>query len=384
TTIACGLMTAIWRLEREATGQRKRADATVGSARALRVVGAMAALVVMGGAWTWALSGAYGAYMGEQLRLAALGTEELMSREDRQPTYEDLIQDFVDLIRSSELALAADPTNVKLAYWLSYYRWQSVSFARDQSTGEMLLHGESLPFVERIADELDGVRRLCPTWGPPYALEGQLRLFVLNDNAGGELIRKGFRLAAYDAPTCWTAGQLAAMEGDYDLAAERLNRSVMLAPSYYREVIDIYLSQLNRPDLAVELAGDDYRRLTLLAQACAASEEHAELAKDVQEKAVDSLRRQAEGNEATAWQLATLAAIDARDGDHEVAVKLYRRALALDFGNVNWRMALARSLAELGSIKEAMREARTCLRFRPEMPAAVRLISDLSVHPDAS
>ncbi|MCJ7674310.1 MAG: hypothetical protein MUO33_04050, partial [Sedimentisphaerales bacterium] len=57
----------------------------------------------------------------------------------------------------------------------------------------------------------------------------------------------------------------------------------------------------------------------------------------------------------------------------------YRRALALDYGQVYWRFSLARLLAEANRIDEAIREARICLRLRPEFEAAKKLIADLSV-----
>ena len=67
----------------------------------------------------------------------------------------------------------------------------------------------------------------------------------------------------------------------------------------------------------------------------------------------------------------------------EAAIEHYRLALALDYGQVNWRFSLARLLADSGSITEAIHQARICLRLRPGFRAAERLIEDLSVHPKA-
>jgi len=54
----------------------------------------------------------------------------------------------------------------------------------------------------------------------------------------------------------------------------------------------------------------------------------------------------------------------------------------LKYDQVRWRLSLARLLAETGSVREALREARICLRLNPELSAAKGLIADLSVHPE--
>ncbi|MFB0525743.1 MAG: hypothetical protein ACETVZ_09375, partial [Phycisphaerae bacterium] len=60
-----------------------------------------------------------------------------------------------------------------------------------------------------------------------------------------------------------------------------------------------------------------------------------------------------------------------------------RRALALDYGQVGWRLDLARLLIEMGKIPEAMRQARICLQLRPQSKSAEKLVANLSVHPAA-
>ncbi|HUT56626.1 MAG TPA: tetratricopeptide repeat protein, partial [Phycisphaerae bacterium] len=87
--------------------------------------------------------------------------------------------------------------------------------------------------------------------------------------------------------------------------------------------------------------------------------------------------------DAPAWAVASMAGRYLQEKDYEGAVKYYRRALALDYGQVDWRFNLAQALAESGRVAEAMHEARICLRLRPQMTVAERLIADLSVHPDA-
>ena len=45
------------------------------------------------------------------------------------------------------------------------------------------------------------------------------------------------------------------------------------------------------------------------------------------------------------------------------AINFYRRAIALDYGQVRWRMELAGLLVQDHRVLEAMKEARICLRL---------------------
>jgi tetratricopeptide (TPR) repeat protein len=79
----------------------------------------------------------------------------------------------------------------------------------------------------------------------------------------------------------------------------------------------------------------------------------------------------------------TLANLYVEDKRYDDAIALYRDALAADYGQVDWRLALARVLAAAGRHGEALREAQLCLRLRPGMTAAEQLVGELSV-PGAS
>jgi tetratricopeptide (TPR) repeat protein len=74
-----------------------------------------------------------------------------------------------------------------------------------------------------------------------------------------------------------------------------------------------------------------------------------------------------------------MAQISRERGDHLAAIEYYRRALAQDYGQVQTRLSYARTLAAAGEIDQAMHEARICLRLRPQMKSALKLIADLSV-----
>jgi hypothetical protein len=204
-------------------------------------------------------------------------------------------------------------------------------------------------------------------------------LFVLGEEQGADLIRQGVRLAPYDPPTCFTAGELAARRGRADEAIALLRRTVAMAPAYFADAATLALEVLDRPEFARELAGDDYHRLSQLAEIATSSAEHAALADQLRDDAEAALRRRAARDDADPRELAALAAIDATRGDHASAAELYRRALLKDYGQVAWRLARVQSLIAAGDDQQALREARICLSLRPNHAAAQQLADELTV-----
>ena len=83
--------------------------------------------------------------------------------------------------------------------------------------------------------------------------------------------------------------------------------------------------------------------------------------------------------DAPAQAFAWLASIRERNGQSAEAIEYYRRALALDYGQVRWRFSLAALLAGTGQVTEARKEAEACLRFQPAFTAARKLIDQLSL-----
>jgi tetratricopeptide (TPR) repeat protein len=374
TATTCGLLVAIAFQKRNRRSPRNESMFASHGTRGLDRGMGIASLVGVVGIWSWALYGAYWAFLGEQWWAAAFHFESRIQQDLAKATDED----FANLIAAAEGAFEAQPKNVNYGYWLSTYRWESLSRATDSETGEVTLHTDVVPFISRIADELAAVRRLCPTYGPPYALEGQLRLFVLNDPRGADLIRTGVRLASFDAPTCLVAGELAAREGNVEEAQRLLNRAVALQPAYFSEVIGIYLHGLSRPDLARALAGDEYWRLDILAGASAEIPELAQFSESVRREAVASLRRRASSSDATPAELVELARIEMADQRPDEAREYYRQALSQEYGQVEWRIELARALMAAGKFSEALREVEICLRLRPQHPTAEPLRAELS------
>jgi tetratricopeptide (TPR) repeat protein len=131
------------------------------------------------------------------------------------------------------------------------------------------------------------------------------------------------------------------------------------------------------------IASDDSGRLSHVANILADTEGHKEIVEQTRQKVVDLLKVRCQQPDAPASALASLANVYKRENDNGKAIECYRRALVLDYGQVNWRFTLARLLADEGYVREAIHEARICLRLSPQFKAAEKLIADLSVRPAA-
>jgi tetratricopeptide (TPR) repeat protein len=376
SAVFCGLLLAITNMEAGATAkQTSPLPFQPTSWLSPRRIVALALGIGLVSFWGWALKDAYAAFLGERWWAASLEFQHQL-RPDRPATD----QEYADVLAATGEAVKREPTNVKYGYWLNELRWQSLSRTTDPDTGQVVLPPAALPFVARIVDELSHVRRFCPTYGPPCALEGELRLFVLKQSAGGDLIRLAVRLASYDPATSLVAGELAARTGHPDDAQPLLDRAVQMNPAFFREVAGVYLFDLHRPDLAKLLAGDDYDRLATLTSICADSKEFSNLVADLSAATEQSLRRRTAAADPEPSELVALASVDYRRGDFASAADLYRRALNQDYKQVSWRLQLARALKELARFDEALHEARICLRLHPGDQEAGAIVDDLAAH----
>jgi len=137
-----------------------------------------------------------------------------------------------------------------------------------------------------------------------------------------------------------------------------------------------------RAYLAVAMAGDNSGRLGYVANALADIEEHEDIAEKARARVIELLKQKCSDPDAPASSLASLANVYRREKNNQAAIELYGRALKLDYGQVQWRFALAGLLRDTGKIPEAIHEARICLRLSPQFKAAERLIEELSILPD--
>ena len=240
--VACGLIVGVSRdgVKREAAAWKRRWGGAYGLALA---VGVAAAAV-------WAAGTAWSAAAAEGEWAAARTIEAQLRAAD----WRGSDADYEGLLRHAAAALAAQPQNVSYAYWFNVYRWQSISRTRDADTNDVVVGREARGMVDEIVAGLHAARRDCPTWGPIYSLAGQLERFVLNSPAGGAHIRTGYRLFPCHPATCYAAGMLDVKEGRPDDSLAKFRRCAALDEKMLPRIIDVYIRQAKRPDLAAEIA----------------------------------------------------------------------------------------------------------------------------------
>ncbi|MEJ2705830.1 MAG: tetratricopeptide repeat protein, partial [Sedimentisphaerales bacterium] len=344
-----------------------------GANRAFSVV----ALICVSGIWGWVLFDANNARLAEASWKQAMIIETNLMKTNWQA--DD--QEYVELITRAAKASHYQPDNIKYRHWLNVYRWQSIGRLTDPNTGELALPPQAMGFVERIVEELNTARSLCPTFGATYCVVGQLQKFVLNDPRGAESIRKGYRLAPCNPVACFVMGLLDIEDQRINAAFEKFERAIQLDDEFFQSVVAVYINNLNRPDLAIDMAGDNISKLTFVANTLADMEEHKEVFEKAQGRAIELLKAKCAGSDVSADAFASLANICRRRNDIESAIQNYRRALNLDYGQVYWRYTLAQLLAAEDKVAEAIHEARICLRLRPQFAPAEKLIADLSTLP---
>jgi O-antigen ligase/tetratricopeptide (TPR) repeat protein len=338
--------------------------------------GALRIIVFLGvsGIVLWSFVGADKARIAEFHWAKALSVEKQLRTND----WKGSDAEYKDLILHATKASEYEPGNVRYQHWLSVYHWHSVSQTVDPDTGE--LPEGSLERVRDIADRFRRVCAICPTYGPAYCTMGQLEEFILGDEAGSRKIRKGFQLAPCDPIVCFVAGKLDVLEGRIEDSITKFQKAVSLDGTLFKDVVYMYVHYLSRPHLAIMAAGDDISRLNYVANVLE-DMQYQDLVAQLRQKVRRLLETRSAQPETPAWVFAALGNICKAEQENETAIEYYCRALTLDYGQVHWRLALAKLLVDEKKVPEAMHEARICLRIRPQFKEAEKLVRDMSLHP---
>lgn len=331
---------------------------------------------------------------------------------------------YIRLLTAAEAASARVPDNVEYRYGLNLHRWRSISRTTDPASGGVVLAGEALGFTERIVDDLHRTRLLCPTFAPIYSLLGQLEVFVLNKPSGSHFIRQGYELGRTHPTVVFAAGVLDASEGHWDDSLTKFRRCLALDQQLLPEILDVYIRQMERPDLAVSVASDKAEWLVTAlyalrtashmdpdsatqpatqpgdasTQPADASTQPAtqlsgdpstqpatqtqsvsiQQAREALRGATELAKARALADETTAaGTLAAIAGLSLEQNDPAAAITFYRLALHKDYGKVEWHYGLAWALTATQQYEDALKEVRLCLRLRPEMPEATQLMEEL-------
>ncbi len=373
SAVSCGLLITLAR-DRAATDRYNDNPAARLTWRLWRPAALLAAV----GIFAWALSGSNRARTAEAHWKKALQAEFHLEAGNWQGSE----QAYEDLFTHATAAADAEPDNIHYRHWLSIYKWLSLTPYIDPNTGE--LPPEALAWAQEVADELHQARVLCPTFGATYCVAGEIEKFVLGDPNGARHIRQGYRLAPCNVTACLAAARVDVEAGDAEAAFEKIARAVQLDRDRFARAASLCLDGLQRPDMALQLAGDDPRMLSYLANMLAASGQHDQLVEATRTRILELLERRSQEPGAPAQVFASLGSLYSKRGDVETGIERYRLALMKDYEQVSLHLDLARLLAQAGRTDEAMHEARICLRLAPDSEPARRLIEELSILPDTS
>jgi len=371
SAVFCALLLSLARQSSRGDANLKELSLQRGS-RFLRAV----ALLGVCGVWGWSMVGVNDARIAEAHWAETLRLEKpLLNR-----NWEGTEAEYAALIDEASKACAYQPENVKYRHWRNAYRWKSISSGG--KAGEPSIVVSSIPEVSDIVSELYKACALCPTYGPPYCLAGQIEMFVLHDSSGASQIRKGYLLARDDPVACLVAARLDLFEGNIEECISKLERAVSNDKRLFKEVVQIYIHELSRPHLAVSAAGDDLARLAHVA-GLVYDMQYTDIADHIRKKIKYLLEEKCSTPQISGGAFVALARIYRDEQETEAAIQYYRQALARQYSQVHWRLELAKVLSDSGQLQEAMNETRICLQIMPHFAAAKQLLSDLSVHPGA-
>jgi tetratricopeptide (TPR) repeat protein len=371
----------------------------------------LATSAALTGAMVWAVLGANATRSSQAASDRAAAIADHFDLEG----WEGADNDFAQLLAEASEAVSQDPSNVIPRYTLACYRWRvasrgdddqgppdtspepssrpsGVEDADDEGPQEKIDNpvmtplpatGPSEADALRVIEDLNAARKVCPTFGPVYAVAGQIERLILNRPIGSAHVHTAFALAPAHPEVCLAAAQLDASDGKFDDSLQKALRCLSLDASLHYQLIDLYLHTVDRPDLAVAAMGQDRERLFHVYEALRDERGRSDRprVRDAMARAREELNSSCNRPDAPAWTLATLGALFREEKDYPRAIACYQQALQKEYGHTDWRLRLAGLLADAGQRDEAVRQAEICLHFHPQMEEALQLIQDVNLRP---
>ena len=285
---------------------------------------------------------------------------------------------YANLIDIAGRASALEPADVEYRYWADLYRIQAIPDMIDPKTGADVARPEQVPNVQRLVADLDAARLLCPTYGMLLGLTGQVNRDTLGRaDLGERQIRLAYRLSPYNLSICLIAGDDALRGHRWGEAATLFDRYALLGGPLKDYANDCV--RAGHPEIPFDIVQRRHDRPGLLYLAGLIQPRDPRLAgwaDRCRSEAAALLAADAADPDASPQTLAEQADADARRGRTADAVALYRRALAGEYGNVDWRLRLARCLLDAGRPADAATEARVVLQLRPDRTDAKALLAE--------
>lgn len=286
---------------------------------------------------------------------------------------------FAQALDAASRAVKFSPHNVEYRHWLNVYRWYAGAMDLPHEKNGTVSNGPQLEkFVDTLVADLNDARWLCPTYAPNYAQIGWYESFQLERDSGGEYIRTAYRLSPNDPSIVMWAGEQEAFDGHNDRSAELLNRAMVLDGYLIPSVMDFYLYEMKRPDLALAAARGKLNPMQTLEMRLNDSKQAPDILATVRRELREMYLQEAAKPKPDPYLVALAADAEHRAGNNKHAIELYRQALAINYGDIGGRLSLARLLLDTGDLDGAKREAQICLRLQPHMAEAEQIIAKVS------
>jgi hypothetical protein len=284
---------------------------------------------------------------------------------------------YADLLAPADAAVRLEPGNVEYRHDRDGYRWHQTarSFNTINVGRTETLSPAATAVARTLVDDLTAARPLCPTYGPSLCDIGQFNRDALGQrDLGSRQIQLSYRLAPYNLTVCLIAGLDALDARQWDRAEAILGRYTAMGGSPQNYVDQcLYVGWVRIP---FNILAHDWQGMQYLASRIPSPDARWDVWRArCQNAAADLLAVEAAKPDAPADIVASQAANERDQGRTADAIALYRRALQQDYGNFDWRLALARCLAA-DHPAEAARELSVCLRLRPNQPDAAALLAD--------
>jgi O-antigen ligase/tetratricopeptide (TPR) repeat protein len=362
SAVTCGLLFNLGERRRRENGGGGGGG---GGARTIRIGRGVAVVALLGVAAiaAWVLIDAARAWRAERHWSRTLPVARSLARND----WTGPDARFAALLDAANRAVAAEPDNATYRYWAAIYRWYWLRAQADPQAG-LQVNDQTVVAAQRVIGELNETRVRAPTYGLVYTMLGQIELNFLGRESGYAHIQAGHRLSRNDAYAAFVAGEADARRGEFDKATPALHEAIRIDRDMVDDVIDLYLDDVNRPELAAAGIGDDYFALIRLRDRLRANDEWKALANQAEARAAQVLAAECERPGAPPWKFASVATHYQEQQRYEPAEKYFARALQGEPTNLYWRVRRADVLHKLGRTAEALAEARLALQQHPTAP----------------
>ena len=353
SAVTCGLLFNL--------GHR-RGSRTIEVGRGVGVV-VMLIVVAIG---AWAMVHAMRAWEGERHWHRARPRALALGRKDWKASDAE----FAALLDAAGRAVVAEPDNAYYRYWTAVYRWHWLRMQANEASTSLPVNERTVAAAQRIVGDLNEARARAPTFGLVYTILGQIELNFLKRAVGYDHIQAGRLLSRNDGYATYIAGEADARRGQFDTAAEKFHEAIRIDRTMLGDVIDCYLYDVERPDLAADGVGDDFMALINVRDALRKESKWKELSDKVEARAFAVAEADCKAPDAPPWKLVSLSSYQGDHGRYDEAERNIARALQGDPTNLSWRCYRAEMLYKLGRTREAIEEARLALQQHPDAPEA--------------